>query len=75
MANCLLNKALETPLIHMEDVYVTGMLAEQCGFQRNNVSGFYSRNLKPKDSKEGVITLHYVKPNEQKILLQTVSNI
>jgi hypothetical protein len=75
MAKCLLSKSLETPLIHMEDVYVTGILAEKCGYPRNNVSGFYSRRLKPKDPKEGVISSHYVKPKEQKILLRTVSNI
>ena len=75
MSKCLLGKSLETPLIHMEDVYVTGILAERCGYSRNNVTGFYSRRLKPTDPKEIVITSHYVKPKEQKVLLWTVSNI
>jgi hypothetical protein len=75
MANCLLNKAIQTPLIHMEDIYVTGILAEQCGFQRNNMSGFYNKRLETTYPIETVIISHNIKPNEQKILLQTLSNI
>ena len=37
MADCLMKAALETPLIYMEDVFVTGILAEQCKFERQNI--------------------------------------
>jgi hypothetical protein len=33
MSKCLLQLSLETPLIHLEDVYITGILADKCGFQ------------------------------------------
>jgi len=34
MANCLFEKALKTPLIPIEDLFVTGIVGAQCGFGR-----------------------------------------
>jgi hypothetical protein len=39
MAACLLEKSLTTPLIPIEDLFVTGILGAQCGFARNDVPG------------------------------------
>jgi hypothetical protein len=33
MSECLFKMALETPLIYMEDVFLTGILASKCDFQ------------------------------------------
>jgi len=33
-ADCLYREALRTPLIHLEDVYLTGILARSCGISR-----------------------------------------
>ena len=33
---CLYSAALSTPLVHLEDVFVSGILAQRCGVERVN---------------------------------------
>ncbi len=40
------NYDLKTPLFHLEDVYLTGMLAEKCGFQGPMLLNFFVRYLR-----------------------------
>ena len=67
-AKCLLEKALETPLIHLEDVYITGILAEKCGLQVGGIPGFSNGRHDPCESDADIVTMHFMKPAEQQIL-------
>ena len=42
-AECIYNKALETPYFHLEDVYVTGFVAQVCKIKRIDNPGFSYR--------------------------------
>ena len=42
-AECIYKKALETPYFHLEDVYVTGFVAQACNIKRLDNPGFSYR--------------------------------
>ena len=46
-AKCMFTKALETPYFHLEDVYITGFVAQACGVKRLDNPGFvpYRKNF------------------------------
>ena len=73
MTKCLLEAALETPIIHMEDVYITGMLADKCGFQRQLVPQFYSWRINPCHFGRELLVAHYVTAQEQKLFYNKIS--
>ena len=41
-AECIYNMALKTPLFPMEDIFITGFLAQQCNIKRRDHTGFSS---------------------------------
>ena len=68
MAKCLLAKALETPLIPIEDLFVTGIVGGKCGFSRKDVPGFYVNRIDPCGPDAEIVLLHGVEPEEQHLL-------
>ena len=55
-AECIFNKAKEIPYFHLEDVYITGFVAQACGINRLNNPGF--RNGRKKFDKENDLVIH-----------------
>lgn len=60
-ASCLLEKSKVIPIIHLEDVYITGLCAARCHFRREHHRGFKARKL-PEDYhvKTNDVVLHYM---------------
>ena len=59
-ALCLYEKALETPLFHLEDVFLTGFLAEKCSIHRLNSDKFHFDYTYFMDIDESHILWHYM---------------
>jgi hypothetical protein len=51
ITNSSLNNFQDIPLIHLEDVYLTGLCAEACKISRKHHSGFKPRGLDKKKIK------------------------
>ena len=68
MAKCLLEKSLSTLLIPFEDLFLTGILADKCGFEKSNLSGFSIKRIDPCITEEEIMLTHDVKPDEQKLM-------
>ena len=64
----MLENALETPLIHLEDIYITGILAGKCGFRVADIPGFNNGRYDPCESSADIVTMHFMKAAEQQIL-------
>ena len=73
MAKCLLKTALQTPLVHIEDVYVTGILAEKCAFPKGDIPGFFKVWVDPCNPENDIVLLHNIKPEDQFFLQEVVS--
>jgi len=73
MLKCLLKLSLVTPLIHLEDVYLTGILAEKCGFRLKNLPGFFTIRIDPCENRSNLFVLHYIEAEEQQKLLEMTS--
>ena len=41
-ARCLFNESLNLPFFHLEDVFLTGFAAENCGIPRYHSDGFHA---------------------------------
>ena len=39
---CMIEKAKDVPFLTLEDVYITGFLAQECDIKRFNHPGFYA---------------------------------
>jgi hypothetical protein len=59
-------KSLSTPLVPIEDLFVTGILATKCGFPIQNIPGFYVRRVNPCNSTLEILLAHNIYPDEQK---------
>ena len=73
MAKCLLKTALATPLVHIEDVYVTGILAEKCKFPKGDIPGIFKLRVDPCNPETDIVLLHGIKPEEQEFLQDVLS--
>ena len=73
MAKCLLKTALATPLVHIEDVYVTGILAEKCAFTKGDIPGIFKLRVDPCNPETDIVLLHGIKPEEQEFLQDVLS--
>ena len=73
MANCLLQKSLETPLLHIEDIYLTGILAEKCGFEKGDIPGILKRPQDPCKYAEDTFIAHAVKPEDQPLMQEILT--
>lgn len=61
-ATCLLQKSKTIPIVHLEDVYITGLCASSCHLRREHDKGFKARPMdKIEDYKIQMsdIVLHY----------------
>jgi hypothetical protein len=73
MAKCLLKMSLETPIVHIEDVYVTGLLAEKCGYPKQDIPGIYKVAKDPCNFEKDIVLMHGIKSDEQKRMQEIVS--
>ena len=44
-AECIYDTALKTPFFPMEDIYITGLVAQECNINRLNHIGFRAKRL------------------------------
>jgi len=44
-SECLLEKSKTTPIVHLEDVYITGLCAASCHLRREHNKGFKARKM------------------------------
>ena len=75
----LLELAMESPYIHLEDVFITGVLAEKASIPRRYVNEFRNNAVEIPAKFMGctllrTITIHQVKPEEQRDLLEQSKN-
>lgn len=69
MATCLYQQALTTPLLYLEDVFLTGIVAQKCGYSVGNQEGFFSHRINPCTRLEqSIFVIHYVTPRKQFLL-------
>jgi hypothetical protein len=68
MAKCLLEKSLSTLLIPFEDLFLTGILADKCGFQKSNTSGFSIKRIDPCTYEDEIMLTHDVEFHEQMLM-------
>jgi hypothetical protein len=73
MAKCLLQKSLETPLVHIEDIYLTGILAEKCGFEKGHIPGILKIPQDPCKYDADTFIAHRVKPEDQQLMQELLS--
>ena len=45
-AQCLFNESMNLPFYHLEDVFLTGFAAENCGIPRYHSEGFHASHEK-----------------------------
>lgn len=57
---CLYDTALVTPFFHLEDVFLTGIVAEKCSIPRENSAQFNFLYTYISDLKENDILWHYL---------------
>ena len=60
-AVCLFNESMTLPFFHLEDVFLTGFAAENCGVARYHSDGFHPNVFNFKDVTESDILWHYLK--------------
>lgn len=60
-ATCLFNESMSLPFFHLEDVFLTGFAAENCGVGRYHSDGFHPNAVNFADLKETDILWHYLK--------------
>ena len=53
------------PYYFIEDVYMTGFVAEKCSIPRLGVEGFHPEQLKATQVRPNDIQLHYITPTEK----------
>lgn len=71
---CLYEAALETPLVYLEDVFVTGILAETCGIRRQHNEFFLPKKRSPcllNDSN--FILAHGIKLKDKEIIQEILT--
>jgi hypothetical protein len=73
MSKCLLQMSLETPLVHIEDVYVTGILAEKCGYDLNHIPGVFKIPQDPCHYRPDTFIAHGIKPEDQHLMQDIVA--
>ena len=73
MAKCLLQKSLETPLVHIEDIYLTGILAEKCGFEKGHIPGIFKIPEDPCNYPKETFIAHAVKPEDQPLMQEILT--
>ena len=54
-ANCIFQKAQETPYFPLEDVYVTGFVAQECGIKRQHNSHFTEKWMENFENDEHIV--------------------
>jgi hypothetical protein len=75
----LFNEALTQPFIHLEDVYITGVIAEKCGIPRRLAVEFKNNAVRIPAKFLGctllrTISIHKVLPSEQIEMAQMAKN-
>ncbi|XP_046681951.1 beta-1,3-galactosyltransferase 1-like isoform X2 [Homalodisca vitripennis] len=71
----LYKAALKTPIIHLEDVYITGICARVAGIKPINHHGFFYQRRKLSDScRSTVFTNHRMSPEDLRTAFSYVSN-
>ena len=62
---CLYAAALTLPYFHIEDVFMTGFVAEKCKFRRKNIPSFYPAIIDHTQVSPEDTFLHYITPEEK----------
>jgi beta-1,3-galactosyltransferase 1 len=74
-AKLLYNGSLNTPVFHLEDVYLTGFVAEKIKIKRTHHPLFFYQYSKDKCSMRGMISQHQIKPAEMEELYNFATNL
>ncbi|KAL7046551.1 hypothetical protein ACKWTF_002638 [Chironomus riparius] len=74
-ARSLYNESLSIPLFHLEDVYLTGFVAEKLKLKRTHHPLFFYQFSKDKCSARGMISQHQLPPPEMQELYNFVTNL
>uniref|UniRef100_A0A0K2TXX4 Hexosyltransferase n=1 Tax=Lepeophtheirus salmonis TaxID=72036 RepID=A0A0K2TXX4_LEPSM len=73
---CLYRRSLDTSLINLEDIYITGILRERCDINLINISRFHFMGKKICSIKRSDILIHHVKnPQKMYIIHELVNGI
>ena len=62
---CLYAGALTLPYFHIEDVFMTGFVAEKCNIKRVNIPSFHPAAIDHTQVSPEDILLHYITPEEK----------
>lgn len=73
-AIALYNESLSIPLFHLEDVYLTGFVAEKLKLKRTHHPLFFYQFNKDKCSARGMISQHQISPSDMLELYNFVTN-
>lgn len=73
-ARKLYEACLSTPIFHLEDVYVTGIVASKIELRRTNHPLFSTDNIKDSCSLRGLISQHPLKPMAMKSAYDFLTN-
>jgi beta-1,3-galactosyltransferase 1 len=75
MAKVLYAQSLKTPVFHLEDVYLTGFVAEKINLHRlHHPLFFYQFNHKDKCSLRGMISQHQISADQMTEAYHFVTN-
>jgi hypothetical protein len=61
-------------MIPIEDLFVTGILADKCGFSKQNIPGFTAIRIDPCESEDEIVLMHDVRADEQQSMLKLLSS-
>ena len=69
---CLYAKALETTLLFLEDVFLTGILASKCEITRNHVELFIPKQIDECTLNDSNFILVHYAPLKEKEVIQEI---
>jgi hypothetical protein len=65
--------SLTSPLVPIEDLFVTGILASKCGFSIQHIPGFHIKRIDACNSTVDILLAHNIFPEEQKLVQQILN--
>lgn len=73
-AKLLYRTSLTTPIFHLEDVYLTGIVADRTKLRRYHHPLFFYSTIKDLCSLRGMISQHQLQPNELRNAYDFITN-
>lgn len=73
-AKLLYRTSLTTPIFHLEDVYLTGLVADRAKLRRYHHPLFFYSTIKDLCSLRGMISQHQLQPSELRNAYEFVNN-